>query len=162
MKKFIYIISAALLLAGCNFLDFDETSALYDRDDMYTTYSNVQKMLTNLYGYMPNKEIVDVSDAMRDCGSDDAEFGDPSASVQRFNNGNWSALSTVDTKSTTRSAPRTTSSRKSKRSTSPVTSMTASMPAGRSTWPSTPMRPVPFAPTTSSNWPAATATSRCR
>ena len=98
MKKLIYIISAALLLAGCNFLDFDETSGLYDRDDMYTTYSNIQKMLTNIYGYMPNKEIVDVSDAMRDCGSDDAEFGDPSASVQRYNNGNWSALQTVDTK----------------------------------------------------------------
>ena len=98
MKKFIYLISAALLLAACNFLDFDETSSLYDRDDMYTTYSNIQKMLTNVYGYMPNKDIVDVSDAMRDCGSDDAEFGDPDASVQRFNNGNWSAISTVDTK----------------------------------------------------------------
>ena len=98
MKKIFYIISAALLLAGCNFLDFDETSALYDRDDMYTTYSNTQKMLTNIYGYMPHKDIVDISDAMRDCGSDDAEFGDPSATVQRYNNGNWSAISTVDTK----------------------------------------------------------------
>ena len=98
MKKVFYILSAALLLAGCNFLDFDETSSLYDRDDMYSTYSNIQKMLTNIYGYMPNRNIVDVSDAMRDCGSDDAEFGDPDASVQRFNNGNWSAISTVDTK----------------------------------------------------------------
>jgi len=98
MKKVFYLISAALLLAGCNYLDFDETSSLYDRDDMYTTYSNIQKMLTNVYGYMPNKDIVDVSSAMRDCGSDDAEFGDPSASVQRYNNGNWSALQTIDTK----------------------------------------------------------------
>ena len=98
MKKLLTIISAALLVAGCNFLDFDETSALYDRDDMYTTYSNIQKMLTNIYGYMPNKDIVDISDAMRDCGSDDAEFGDPDATVQRYNNGNWSAISTVDTK----------------------------------------------------------------
>jgi len=98
MKKIFYIISAALLLAGCNFLDFDETSSLYDRDDMYSTYSNVQKMLTNIYGYMPSKDIVDISSAMRDCGSDDAEYGDPSSSIQRFNNGNWSALQTVDTK----------------------------------------------------------------
>ena len=98
MKKLFYILSAALMLAGCNYLDFDETSSLYNREDMYTTYSNIQKMLTNIYGYMPNKDIVDVSDAMRDCGSDDAEFGDPDATVQRYNNGNWSALSTVDTK----------------------------------------------------------------
>ena len=99
MKKIFYIISAALLLAGCNFLDFDETSSLYNREDMYTTYSNIQKMLTNIYGYMPNKNIIDSDlDAMRDCGSDDAEFGAPSASVQLFNNGNWSAQSDLDTK----------------------------------------------------------------
>ena len=98
MKKIVCIFSAALLLAGCNFLDFDETSGIYNREDMYKTYSNIQKMLTNIYGYMPGKDIVDISDAMRDCGSDDAEFGDPGATVQRYNNGNWSALSTVDTK----------------------------------------------------------------
>ena len=74
MKKLAYIISAVLLVAGCNFLDFDETSGLYDRESMYTTYSNIQKMLTNIYGYMPNKDIVDIGEAMRECGCDDAEF----------------------------------------------------------------------------------------
>lgn len=88
----------ALLATGCNFLDFDESSSDYSRDDMYLTYSNIQKMLTNIYGYMPNKNIYDVSDALRDCGSDDAEYGDPDASVQRFTNGTWSALNTVDDK----------------------------------------------------------------
>lgn len=87
-----------ILAAGCNYLDFDETSGDYTREDMYSTYSNIQSMMTNIYGYMPNKEIVDVGEAMRDCGSDDAEFGDPQATVQYFNNGNWSPLSTVDTK----------------------------------------------------------------
>ena len=88
----------AVLAAGCNFLDFDESSSDYTREDMYLTYSNIQKMLTNIYGYMPNKNIYDVSSAMRDCGSDDAEYGDPDASVQRFTNGTWSALNTVDDK----------------------------------------------------------------
>ena len=88
----------ALLATGCNFLDFDESSSDYSRDDMYLTYSNIQKMLTNIYGYMPNKNIYDVSSALRDCGSDDAEYGDPDASVQRFTNGTWSALNTVDDK----------------------------------------------------------------
>ena len=98
MKKIFYILSAALLLTGCNFLDFDESSSDYSREDMYLTYSNIQKMLTNIYGYMPNKDIADVSSALRDCGSDDAEYADPDASVQRFTNGNWSALNTVDDK----------------------------------------------------------------
>ena len=98
MKKIFYILSAALLLAGCNFLDFDESSSQYTQEDMYKTYSTIQKMLTNIYGYMPNKDIADVSSALRDCGSDDAEYADPDASVQRFTNGNWSPLSTVDDK----------------------------------------------------------------
>lgn len=98
MKKIFYILLTVLLTASCNYLDFDETSGSYSRDVMYTTYSNVQKMLTNIYGYMPNRNIVDVSDAMRECGCDDAEFGDPDASVQRYGNGNWSAIQTVDTK----------------------------------------------------------------
>ena len=96
MKKFIYIImAAALVFQGCNMLDFDETSGVYDRDDMYETYSYAQRMLTNIYSYMP-QDLGTIGDAMRDCGSDDAEFGDPDGSVQKFNNGNWSAVSTVD------------------------------------------------------------------
>ena len=98
MKKLFYIISTVLLVAGCHFLDFDETSSLYDRDDMYSTYSNIQKMLTNIYGYMPHKDIADVGSALRDCGSDDAEYANPDADVQLFTNGNWSPVQTVDTK----------------------------------------------------------------
>ena len=98
MKKIFSILSLVILCAGCNVLDFDETSADYTREDMITSFSNISRLLTNVYGYMPNKDIADVSSALRDCGSDDAEYADPEASVQRFTNGNWSAISTVDTK----------------------------------------------------------------
>ena len=98
MKKILYILSLVVLSAGCHVLDFDETSADYTREDMITDYSNINRLLTNVYGYMPGKDIADVSSALRDCGSDDAEYADPEASVQLFTNGNWSALSTVDTK----------------------------------------------------------------
>lgn len=98
MKKIISILSAVLLAAACNYLDFDESSSQYSREDMYKTYSNIQRMLTNIYSYMPGKDIADVGSALRDCGSDDAEYADLDASVQRFTNGNWSALQTVDTK----------------------------------------------------------------
>ena len=98
MKKIFYILSAALLLASCNFLDFDESKSQKSRESMYKKFDNIRSMLANIYGYMPNKDIYDVSSALRSCGSDDAEYGDPEASVQRFTNGNWSALSTVDTK----------------------------------------------------------------
>ena len=98
MKKLVYILSAFILAVSCSALDFDESSSQYTRDDMYKTYSNIQKMLTNIYGYLPNKDIADVSSALRSCGSDDAEYADPESSVQRFTNGNWTPLQTVDDK----------------------------------------------------------------
>ena len=98
MKKIFTILYAALLLTGCNFLDFDETNKPKSRETMYKTYDAIRSMLTNIYGYMPAKDIADVGSALRECGCDDAEYGDPEASVQRFNNGNWSPLSTVDDK----------------------------------------------------------------
>ena len=98
MKKLLYLISAALLIASCDFLNVEESGSVYEREDMYKTYSNIQKMLTNIYGYLPGKNIYDVGSALRDCGCDDAEYGDPSGSVQRYNNGNWSSVSTLDTK----------------------------------------------------------------
>ncbi|MBR6881655.1 MAG: RagB/SusD family nutrient uptake outer membrane protein [Bacteroidales bacterium] len=98
MKKILYILTLVVLCTGCHVLDFDETSADYTRADMITDYSNISRLLTNVYGYMPAKDIADVSSALRDCGSDDAEYADPEASVQRFTNGNWSSISTVDTK----------------------------------------------------------------
>ena len=98
MKKLFYILSAFILAVSCNVLDFDESSSQYTRDDMYSTYSNIQKMLTNIYGYLPNKDIADVSSALRSCGSDDAEYADPDASVQRFTNGNWTPINYVDDK----------------------------------------------------------------
>lgn len=98
MKKIFSILSLVIICAGCHVLDFDETSSDYTREDMITSFSNISRLLTNVYGYMPNKDIADVGNALRDCGSDDAEYADPEASVQLFTNGNWSAISTVDTK----------------------------------------------------------------
>ena len=96
--KLKHIISAALLsmaVVSCNFLDFDETNGLKTKEDMYKYYNSVEQMLTHVYSYMP-KDLGAISGAMRDCASDDAEYGKTGASVQYFNNGSWSAVNTVD------------------------------------------------------------------
>ena len=95
MKKILYILLTALLLQGCNYLDFDETNGVYTREDMYEVFNRTKQMLTNVYRYIPQDFGV-IGNAMRDCGSDDAEYGDPNNTVQYFNNGNWSAISLVD------------------------------------------------------------------
>ncbi len=92
----ITILFVALFVSSCNYLEFDETSGLYTREDMYKYFNTTQQMLTNVYGYMP-QDLGAVGGAMRDCGSDDAEFGRVGATVQRFNDGSWSSINTVDT-----------------------------------------------------------------
>ncbi|MFI3280673.1 MAG: RagB/SusD family nutrient uptake outer membrane protein [Rikenellaceae bacterium] len=98
MKRIFYIIAAAsVALSSCNYLDFDETSDSYTKEDIYDYYTKSAQMLTNVYSYMP-QDFGTIDGAMRDCGSDDAEYANSAGTIQAMNNGNWSASNTVDTK----------------------------------------------------------------
>ena len=52
-------------------------------------------MLTHVYTFMPQDFGV-IGGAMRDCASDDAEFGATGGNRQDMTNGNWSAIKTRD------------------------------------------------------------------
>ena len=80
-------------LSSCSFLDFDETTGLKSKEDMYKYYSGVEQMLNNVYSYMPNNLT---TATMRDCGCDDAEHGNAASEYQYFTNDSWSAVNTVD------------------------------------------------------------------
>lgn len=96
MKNVYSLFLCVLLFSSCGYLDFDETNGRFTREDMYAYFQKAKQMLTNVYSYMP-QGFSPIGNAMRDCATDDAQFADLSASVQLFNNGNWSALQTVDT-----------------------------------------------------------------
>ena len=96
MRKILYVIASLFIVQGCNFLDFDETSGLYTKEDIYSYFQNTKNTLTYVYSFMP-QDLGALSNAMRDCGCDDAEYADPSHAVQNMNNGNWSSIATVDT-----------------------------------------------------------------
>ena len=91
--KIMMVLLLALPAVSCNFLDFDETSGLKSKEDMYKYYNSVEQMLTNVYSYMLNNLT---TETMRDCGSDDAEHGNTASVYQYFNNGVWSSVNTVD------------------------------------------------------------------
>ncbi len=94
MKKILFFI-ALILSQACNYLELDAPTGTYDQEGIYAYYTKSAQMLTNVYTYIPEDYGV-VGGAMRDCGSDDAEYADPSCSVQSFSNGNWSSLDTPD------------------------------------------------------------------
>lgn len=96
--RFKYILITFLsffTLGACNYLDFDETNNLKTKKDMYEIFATTKGMLTYLYSFMP-QDFGTIGGAMRECASDDAEFGNTGGIVQMFNNGNWSPIKTTD------------------------------------------------------------------
>lgn len=91
----------SLSMLSCSYLDFDETNGGNSEDDLYALFGTIKQMLTNVYSSMPAYAGFTAAAsvdglAMRDCASDDAEYGVTNAAVQNVNNGNWSATNTYD------------------------------------------------------------------
>lgn len=93
---YLFVLFISSLLISCNYLDFEETDDLKTKEDMYKYFNSTENMLNYVYSFMPQDFGTLSNAAMRDCGSDDAEFGLTSANVQWFNNGNWSSIKTID------------------------------------------------------------------
>ena len=75
LKRGIIFILITALCVSCNYLDFDETNNLNTREDVYRYFGQVEQVLTTVYSYMP-QDLGAIGGAMRDCATDDAEFGD--------------------------------------------------------------------------------------
>lgn len=95
IKNIILPLLSAFVLSSCNYLDFDETSGLNTKENIYRYFGQTKQMLTNVYSYMPQDFGV-VGGAMRECATDDAEYGTTGGAIQDFNTGNWSALKIRD------------------------------------------------------------------
>lgn len=92
----IMLFLYSLAFTSCSYLDFDETNGLKDKEDMYKYFATTEQMLTHIYSFMP-QDFGTIGNAMRDCASDDAEFGSTDGAIQIFNNGNWSPIKATDT-----------------------------------------------------------------
>ena len=95
LRNIILFVATVLTCASCSFLEFDETNGLKDKEDIYKYFNHTQQMLNHVYSFMP-QDLGSIGGAMRDCASDDAEFGNVAGGIQVMNNGNWSAVRNVD------------------------------------------------------------------
>ena len=92
--KYIIVLLSLVSLAGCDFMDCDESSN-YDKQDVFESFTRTKQMVTNIYGYLPN-DFCATAGAMQDAATDDAIHIYESSDIQRFVNGTWSANSVVD------------------------------------------------------------------
>lgn len=82
------------LLTSCDFMNCDESSD-YAKEDIFSSYSRTKKMVTNIYGYLPNG-FCNIDGAMHEAATDDAVHVYGTSNIQRFVDGTWSANRTVD------------------------------------------------------------------
>ena len=93
-KYILLTILSSLVFASCNYLDFDETNNLKTKEDMYKYFGTSKSMLTHVYSYMPQGYQLFATSggiftedrySMRDCASDDGEFGAYADNIQNTN-----------------------------------------------------------------------------
>lgn len=106
----IMLLLAAGSLAGCDFMDCDESSD-YSKEDIFNSYGRSKNMVSNIYSYLPHdfgdmgtgttlaSTATDADltgDAMLDAATDDAIHIYKTDDIWRFVDGTWSAVRTVD------------------------------------------------------------------
>jgi hypothetical protein len=96
MKTRVSIISffITLLVNGCSFLDYDESSH-YTKEDAFSLFARQKQFLTNVYSFLP-VSYGTVGGALRSAACDEAVFIDNLSTIHGLNNGTWSPLNTLD------------------------------------------------------------------
>ena len=94
IKLFFIAVVMIPLLWSCEFLNYGELDQ-YDENYMFTYIDQTKAILTNIYSYLPN-DFAPIDGAMRASASDDAEHVWDISDIQKFNDGSWNAIVTVD------------------------------------------------------------------
>jgi len=94
-NKAIISILLAIFLAGCNFLDYNECSFYDDPEEIFSNFTRTRQFLANIYGTLPT-DFSSIDNAMRSAATDEAEFVKQNATIQEFNNGQWSSSNALD------------------------------------------------------------------
>ena len=94
IKLFFIALGITLTFWSCDFLNYGELDQ-YDENYMFNEIDQAKNVLTNIYSYLPN-DFAPIDGAMRSSASDDAEHVWDISDVQKFNDGSWNAVVTVD------------------------------------------------------------------
>ncbi len=97
MRRIKLIIIVGLLsffMGSCSYLDYSEASYL-QKEDVFSDWNRTQNLLSDIYSSLP-LGFTPIGGAMRASATDDAEFVLDVSSVQKFNDGSWSSIQTLD------------------------------------------------------------------
>ncbi|MEG1403581.1 RagB/SusD family nutrient uptake outer membrane protein [Bacteroides sp.] len=93
-KIILFLTVVSMTFGGCTFLDYDESS-FYKKEDVFSSFQRSKEFLANIYSYLPTKYGL-VGGSLRSAACDEAIWVEKLSVINRFNNGSWNAINTVD------------------------------------------------------------------
>ena len=93
-KHIAFLVLALITLGACEYLEYDESSYLLE-DQVFSDFDRTKQFLSGIYAYLPDG-FNPVDGAMRSSATDDAIHVWKYSSVQKFNDGSWSAAQPID------------------------------------------------------------------
>ena len=94
LESFLIFLIFATMLSGCSYLDYSESSQ-QTKDDVFSDISKCEGILSSVYSYLPN-DFMSVDGATRSSATDDAIHVIDVSNIQKFNDGSWNAIVTLD------------------------------------------------------------------
>ena len=92
-KYFLSISLLALILSGCNYLDYSERS-FAEQEDIFSSYNQTTTFLTGAYSSLQDG-FSDVGSAMLESATDNSAYAWNNTNIQNFYNGVWSPVNTI-------------------------------------------------------------------
>ena len=90
-----FLFLSLIGLTSCNYLDFDQSTGYDSQAEVFEQFERAENSLNQVYTYLEH-DFGSIDGGMRDCAIDDAHYVWSNSEVHTFNNGNWSAIHTVD------------------------------------------------------------------
>ena len=94
LKVYFIFLFFGTILSSCNYLDYSESSQ-YNKNDIFSDFTRCEGVLTNIYSYLPS-DFSSVDGSTRSSATDDAIDVKELSNIQKFNDGSWNAVITLD------------------------------------------------------------------
>jgi hypothetical protein len=97
LQKYTYgviVLLVFLTLTNCQDLDYNEETG-NTKEDIFNDFARSKSFVSGIYNYLPT-DFNSIDGAIRSAASDDAEHVNDISSIQKFNEGSWSAVQQLD------------------------------------------------------------------
>ena len=94
IKLFVITVFMIPMLWSCNYLKYNEQDQ-FQHDLFFSDFDRVKSLVTDAYSYLPD-DFNRISGAMRSSASDEAKDVWDVSDINKFNDGSWSQLLTID------------------------------------------------------------------